>query len=45
MSEYSKIILKENILTFSKSIDITDYLIEKNRYITGSNININGGII
>ena len=29
----------------SDIIDITDYLIEKNRYITGSNININGGII
>jgi hypothetical protein len=26
-------------------INMTDYLIEKNKYITGSNININGGII
>jgi len=29
----------------SDIINLTDYLIEKNRYITGSNININGGII
>ena len=29
----------------SDIINITDYLIEKNKYITGSNININGGII
>lgn len=29
----------------SDIIDITDYLIEKNKYITGSNININGGIV
>jgi len=29
----------------SDIINLTDYLIEKNRYITGSNININGGMI
>lgn len=29
----------------SDIINLTDYLIEKNTYITGSNININGGII
>jgi NAD(P)-dependent dehydrogenase (short-subunit alcohol dehydrogenase family) len=29
----------------SDIINLTDYLIEKNKYITGSNININGGII
>ena len=26
-------------------INMTDYLIEKNNYMTGNNININGGII
>ena len=26
-------------------INITDYLIEKNNYMTGNNININGGLI
>jgi hypothetical protein len=29
----------------SDIINIMDYLIEKNKYITGSNININGGVI
>lgn len=29
----------------SDILDITDYLIEKNKYITGSNLDINGGII
>ena len=43
-----KIIEKIPLVRFGETsdiIDMVDFLTEKNKYITGSNININGGII